>query len=471
MAHLFQLTLPFPIAPRQRRPRLERASKLVAMASFAVICGAIYACTIVASDIESAFTQKAAAGAALYMGSVVEPLAQELATRSSLSTENREALERRLASLSPGKPIVAFNLWRDDSIVFSTKEKNADPRSPPSNLRDRMLRGEVVAKIAHGGTDAAQAALVPLLEILVPIRQTGTHRIIAFAATSVLAQELVRETRAAQYASYVIIASAAFVLVLALFNLTGRLRRRIGELALQESADAHFRKRLCRANGRVFELNQRNLRRIGRDLHGGPLQLAALALLKVDALSQPADQANSIASDRVSDIAAMRKALTQCLHQIRAVSASLAPSELDDLSFPETIRTAICLHELRTARPVTCDLRDLPQSAPNALKACAYQFVSHGLSKASQQSARCSEVYARATEQENLEIELRCEMERSKQVAWLTEDIEHRRVRRHIEALGGNLLVETEAEQHLRITARFGLARLGAPRAAAAPAA
>jgi len=457
MAHLSQLTLPFLIAPAQRGRRVERVSKLIAMASLAVVCGAIYACAVVARDIESAFTQKAAAGTALYVDSVVEPLVQELATRASLSTESRQALERRVASLSPGKPIVAFKLWADDRMVFSTSQTTGEQRPAPPSLCNRILRGEVVAKIVHASADPALAAVVPLLEILAPIRQTGTHRIIALAATSVLAGDLVRETRAAQYASYVIIASAAFALVLALFNMTGRLQRRIGELALQQSADAHLRKRLCRANGRVFELNQRNLRRVGRDLHAGPLQLAALALLKVDALSQPANQTSSITSDRASDIAAMRKALTQCLHQIRAVSASLTPSELDDLTLPETIKTAICLHEMRTASPVTCEFRDLPQSAPSALKACAYQFVSHSLSKASQQCARHSEVHARATEQENFEIELRCDMERSKQVGWLIEDSEHQRVRRRIEALGGNLLVEVEAEQHLRITARFGL--------------
>ena len=43
-----------------------------------------------------------------------------------------------------------------------------------------------------------------------------------------LAVELVRQTRAAQYASYVIIASTAFALVLALFDLIGRLQSRIG---------------------------------------------------------------------------------------------------------------------------------------------------------------------------------------------------------------------------------------------------
>ena len=82
--------------------------------------------------------------------------------------------------------------------------------------------------------------------------------------------------------------------------------------------------------------------RVGKELHAGPLQLAALALLKVDALSQPPGQLSQMSTQRASDIEAMRKALTQCLRQIRALSASLAPSELAGLSFAETLGTAIC---------------------------------------------------------------------------------------------------------------------------------
>ena len=468
MALPLQLTLPFLVEPRQRGQGLDRASKLMGMAALVVVCGAIYACTVVASHIESAFTQKAAAGTALYMDSVVEPLVQELTANSVLSTGNRAALERRLASLSSGKSIVAFSLFRGDSIVFSTVWKNPVGGSLPNSLRDRVLRGEVVATVSLRSADPTHAAPIPVLDIMAPIRQTGTQHIIALASTSQLAVELVRQTRAAQYASYVIIASTAFALVLALFDLIGRLQSRIGELALQQAQNAHFRKRLCRANGRVFERNQRNLRRAGRDLHAGPLQLAALALLKVDSLAQPPDQASL---ERASDIDAMRKALTQCLHQIRAVSASLAPSQLDDLSLADTIRTALCLHELRTASPVTSDFHDLPQSAPSALKACAYQFVSHGLSNAFQQNARRSEVHVRATSEEVLEIELCWEMEPSHEATWLSDGIEHQEVRRRIEALGGNLLVQAEAERRLRITASFRLDRPSEKRAQSASAA
>ena len=220
----------------------------------------------------------------------------------------------------------------------------------------------------------------------------------------------------------------------------------------------------------MFEINERNLRRVGRELHAGPLQLAALALLKVDALSQPPGQLSQMSTQRANDIEAMRKALTQCLRQIRAVSASLAPSEMADLSVAETLGTAICLHELRTAAPVDCDFGDLPASAPDALKACAFQFVSQGLTRAFRQSAGGA-VHVRAAGRENLEIELCYQVERSKRLPRLAEEFEHEHLRRHIEALGGKLFVRAEAERLLRITARFGATSLGGTRATPAPAA
>ena len=82
-----------------------------------------------------------------------------------------------------------------------------------------------------------------------------------------------REIRSAQYASYIVIASAAIGLLLVLYSLTDRLQTRIGALVLQTAAHGQFRRRVFKANGRVLEMNDRNLRRVGRELHAGPLQL------------------------------------------------------------------------------------------------------------------------------------------------------------------------------------------------------
>jgi len=455
----FRMTLPLLAEPGHWWRGLERTSKVMGAVCAVVVCGAVYACSVVASHIEEAFTQKAAASTALYMDSFVEPLVQELAASNALSIENRQALERLASAQAMVKPIVALRIWLGDQLVYSNPRPSAGETLPPPTIRERARNGEVVANFAHTREDGPgeRGLSAPILEIYAPIRQTGTNRVIALAATSELAVELGRETRAAQYSSYVVIASAASTLLLVLFNLTAGLQNRIGELSLQQAADERFRRRVCRANGRVFETNERNLRRVGRQLHAGPLQLAALALLKVDSLSEPSADMDDVGSERADDIDAIRKALRDCLQQIRDLSASLAPAELEGLCLAETIEKAVRLHELRTSSAVACDIRDLPQTTSEALNACAYQFVSQGLSSALQHGAG-AEVELHATGSEDLEIELCYELQRSKQGAGLAHDLDlaHENLRQRIEALGGSLYVHSEADRHLRISARFG---------------
>jgi hypothetical protein len=441
--------------------RLERARKLTGLVSVVVVCGVVYVCSVVASHIEEAFGHKVAASTALYMDSFIEPHVQELTSNPSLSMENRQALERLLSPASIGKPVVAFRIWVGDRVVFSNHSEIIGKRFAPTSSRDRAFQGDVVAKFELDSDDDAQerALRAPILEIYAPIRQTGTNRIIALAETSELAVDLNREIRAAQYASYVVIASAALGLLLVLFNLTGGLQNRIGELSKQQAADEQFRRRVCRANGRVFEINERNLRRVGRELHAGPLQLAALALLKLDSLCDTPGGLDASSLSRANDIDIIRKALKECLSQIRHVSAGLAPSELQSLSLPEAISTAVCLHELRTATVVSCDFRDLPQDAPYPLKACLYQFVEQGLNGAFQHTAGGDVHVCAQSNGKTLNVELRYEAELSRPLPWLKDDFESGgdNVRHHIEALGGTVLVRSLSEQQLCIAASFGL--------------
>jgi signal transduction histidine kinase len=441
---------------------LERARKLTVALSLVVVIGVVYVCSFVASHIEQAFGHKAAASTALYMDSFVEPLVQELAAKPTLSSENRQALERLLAPASIGKPVVAFRIWVGDRVVFSNRSEMVGRRFPASARRERAFQGDVVANFELDGEAEAQerALNTPILEVYAPIRQTGTNRIIALAEISELAVELVREIRAAQYASYVVIASAAIGLLLVLFSLTDGLQMRIGELALQRAAHEQFRRRVLNANGRVLEMNERNLRRVGRELHAGPLQLAALALLKLDALSEAGP--DHCALSRAADIDVIRKALKECLSQIRDVSSGLAPSEIESLSLAEAISTAVCLHELRTAAAVSCDFRDLPQEAAYPLKACLYQFIEEGLAAAVRHTG-CGSLHVRATGGETLQVEIAYQTQFPRSSSWLTEDLElsSERVRHQIEALGGTLQVLSPAHGQIRFCAGFGLGDMG----------
>src|SRR5262249_53526424 len=152
------------------------------------------------------------------------------------------------------------------------------------------------------------------------------------------------------------------------------LERQIGELARQQVQDKLLRKRVYRANRRVLESNERNLRRVATQLGAGPLQLIAFAQLRLDALREVPDKLSE-------EVGAISAALHECTTQIRGVSTELTPSDLQELSLAEVIGTAICLHEARTGSVVSCEFRDLPQEAPYALKSCLYQFLDQSLGK------------------------------------------------------------------------------------------
>ena len=69
----------------------------------------------------------------------------------------------------------------------------------------------------------------------------------------------------------------AIGLILTLFGLTGRLQRQVGELARQQVQDKLFQKRVCRANHRLLECNDKALRRVEEQLGAG-LDMPASAI-------------------------------------------------------------------------------------------------------------------------------------------------------------------------------------------------
>ena len=428
----------------------SRAHKLTTTVSFAIVLATITASLVVAQHIQELLAHRAAASTALYMDSVVVPLVQELAVKPSLSDQNRAALEQLMSPASSGKPVVAFRIWLADRIVFSTRGELVGRQFPSTPARNRAFDGDVVASLRLDGDDEddERALQVPILEIYAPVRQTGTNKIIALAETSELAVDLMKEIRTAQYTSYAVLAAGALGLILTLFGLTEGLQRQIGELARQQVQDKLLRKRVCRANRRVLESNEKNLRRVEKELGAGPLQLIAFAKLRLDALRESPDRL-------CEEVAAINAALNDCMTQIRGVSTGLTPADLQDLPLTDVIGTAICLHEARTGSVVSCEFRDLPQDAPSALKSCLYQFIEEALGRVFQHSQNAKVHVCAKSEDERLEIELICHLQPpathiAKAIESGSESLRHR-----LEALGGELSARVDSDQHLAIVANF----------------
>jgi signal transduction histidine kinase len=142
------------------------------------------------------------------------------------------------------------------------------------------------------------------------------------------------------------------------------------------------RTRIKQASSRGVELNEQYLRRIGSELHDGPLQSIGFALLKLDAIfqsggdSEQSDKADFVVIDKI------QHALNDAVQELRSLSAGLTIPELQELSAREAIARVIERHESRTSTSVSHELQNLPESLSTPTKICLYRLVQEGLNNA-----------------------------------------------------------------------------------------
>ena len=122
--------------------------------------------------------------------------------------------------------------------------------------------------------------------------------------------------------------------------------------------------------------HERHLRHIGADLHDGPAQLLALALLHLTAVV-PAKPSVDVAAAA----AAMRDAIIDALREIRDISVGLVLPELDSRDAAAAVRLAVDTYQRRTGCTVAVDDAGLFASfnPAKALKICLYRLVQEGL--------------------------------------------------------------------------------------------
>ena len=142
------------------------------------------------------------------------------------------------------------------------------------------------------------------------------------------------------------------------------------------------RTRIKQASSRGVELNEQYLRRIGSELHDGPVQSIGFALLKLDSIFESgSDSARSDKADVVV-VDKIQHALNDALQELRSLSAGLTIPELQELSAREAIAKLIKRHESRTSTSVSHNLHNLPEVLSTPTKICLYRLVQEGLNNA-----------------------------------------------------------------------------------------
>ena len=337
----------------------------------------------VGGAVEESVLNHTASVTALYIQSFIEPQIEELASSRSLSAARVEALDQLLTDTEFGEQVASFQVWTPDGLIVyaSNHELIGRAFTPDSELVDAAAGdvSTVFTDLTGPEHRYLRAQWARLVETHVPVRRRGGAEVIGVAEVYQLPDEIDAEVSSARLGSWAVVVLAALASYLVVAGIVKRgsetiirqdaaLRDRVAELSHLLDQNALLHSRVRRAANRTTALNEIGLRQIGTDLHDGPAQTLALALLRLD---------------EVDGRAGVADALSTALGDLRTIASGLRSPAFDDTSTADVAARAVREHQRRTAHPVTLHVGELPHDVPDATKIALYRVLQEALSNAS----------------------------------------------------------------------------------------
>ncbi len=300
----------------------------------------------VSSRIESAAINQTANVTALYMDSFVAPLIQDILQTNAIDPTHQQQFDHLLVNSQLSQEIVSIKIWSPSGeILYSKIPGLKGLRFTDDPDLHESLRGNVVSRLSPLNKPENAFERVhwsTLIETYAPVREEGTGRVIAVAEFYQNAAPLVAQIASAQQQSWLVVMMATLAMYGLLYGVVRSANRTIErqKTQLQQSVDRltallaenqHLHHRVQTAATRATEINEQFLRRIGRDLHDGPAQDLALALMQIDDLNQA----------RTTQTDTIRHALESALHEIRTLASGLQLPELEALDTAQVGRRAV----------------------------------------------------------------------------------------------------------------------------------
>jgi len=347
---------------------------------------------------------RAGAGAAtLYMANVIEPHIQSLADGGRLTAAELESLVKVSNDLAARRQVASIKIWRHDgTIIFSTQSQLIGQRFSNSAI-EPALRGEIRAAMADLDDDDSEFERnlsIPLYEVVAPLYRSGTGEIIAVGEFYGNASDLVAEMAAATRNSWLVVAISALGMLGGLFLIVFRgsvtierqkelLKERLREQTNLRVAHSALEERMRDAMGKTARIDEQAQRRLGAELHDGPVQLVSFVLLRIDEMRDALLSANA----PVETVDVIRNSAWQALKDIRSIAGGLLLPELDDGTNPlEVIRKIVAAHQGRTNSTVVLEVRDAPDRLPPELMRCIGRVTQEALTNAAKHAGTVDQV-------------------------------------------------------------------------------
>lgn len=371
------------------RSRLSLAAQFCLAGAVVVLIAMVIVGSWVTTRIQEAVTHNAANATALYVESIIAPLAQQLATSTVLSDDARTALDEVLQQGALSRRLHSFKIWAPDgTVIYSTTDTIVGRKYPRTEGLTSAFAGRVYGEFdALEGEEASheRESGRALLEIYSPVIEPWSGRVMAVAEFYELADGLKAELTTTSRNSWLVVGGVTLAMFLALYGIVARgsreierQRLRLGEkvqaLSQMLAENRALRTRADEANHRTATLNERYLRRLSAELHDGPAQMLAFASLRLEALSQHRDD---------EDAELIRQSLDEAMRDIRNICRGLTLPELDELTTEAVVARAVGAHEAQAKTKVELNTNGPLPELTHAQKICVFRFIRETLSNAS----------------------------------------------------------------------------------------
>lgn len=373
-------------------------SRQFLIASFPVlIVGMLVIGWWVGETIERGVANRIGGVTSLYVDSFVAPHLQHLLHAGALDEGHRAALDKLLTETPLGQRIVAFKIWdRSGRVLYSPNAALIGRTFPIGEGITAALAGNVrseISDLSQGENEFESRKWPRLIETYAPVHADRLGTVLAVAEFYQTTDELSRETRAAQLRSWVVVAGAMLGMYLLIFGLVrrgsqtidaqrGQLSDKVAELSELLAQNAQLHDRVRRAAVRATALNERFLRRISADLHDGPGQDLALALMRFETIADVCGNCPTWGGDQRSpqeEFRAIHSALQSALADLRSISLGLQLPEIDPLPSGEIAGRAVRDFERKTGATVTLTAAGDPAEMSLPVKIALYRLIQESL--------------------------------------------------------------------------------------------
>lgn len=373
-------------------------SRQFLVASFPIlIIGMVVVGWWVGNKIESGVLTRVGGMASHYVESFVSPHLQSLAHGDTLDETNRAALNALLTETPLGQKIVAFKIWDRNGRVLYSRDAALIGRTFPigEGLRS-ALNGIVHSEISDLSDmeNVMESGKWPrLIETYSPIHAEKLGTVIAAAEFYQTPDELFREIRMAQAHSWLIVAASMLAMYLLIFGVVRRgsltidaQRRQLSDKVAEQSKliaqNTQLHGRVRSAAVRTTALNERFLRRISADLHDGPAQDLALALMRFETIGNTHETCPACGGGKgytSETCQAVYTALQSALAELRAISLGLQLPEIEPLHSTEVAERAVRDFVRKTGANVELKADGGAAELPLPVKITLYRLIQESL--------------------------------------------------------------------------------------------